>query len=65
MSDVRKSNFKSVLKSVIPVKPVLNTGQTGWTYQRASSVHQTCPVPLLAFRDVYQTCLINNMTIEI
>jgi hypothetical protein len=28
MSDVRKPNSKSVLKSVIPVRPVLNTGQT-------------------------------------
>jgi hypothetical protein len=26
MSDVRKPNFKSVLKSAIPIIPVLNTG---------------------------------------
>jgi hypothetical protein len=39
MSDVRKPNFKSVLKSVTPVRPVLNTDQTGWTYPRA------CPAP--------------------
>jgi len=36
MSDVRKPNSKSVLKSVLPVRPVLHTGQTGWTYPRAS-----------------------------
>jgi hypothetical protein len=35
MSDVRKLNSKSVLKSVTQVRPVLNTGQTGWTYPRA------------------------------
>jgi hypothetical protein len=29
MSDVRKPNFMSVLKSIIPVRLVLNTGQTG------------------------------------
>jgi hypothetical protein len=46
MSDVRKPNSKSVLKSVIPV---LNTGQTGWIYPIAS------PVPLPASRAVYQT----------
>jgi hypothetical protein len=39
MSDVRKLNSKSVLKSVILVRPVLNTSQTGWTYPRASLVH--------------------------
>jgi hypothetical protein len=33
MSDVRKPNSKSVLKSVIPVRPVLNTGQTGVEHQ--------------------------------
>jgi hypothetical protein len=32
MSDVRKPNSKSVLKSVTPIRQVLNTGQTGWTY---------------------------------
>jgi hypothetical protein len=36
MNDIRKSNSKSVLKSVIPVRPVLKTVQTGLTYQRAS-----------------------------
>jgi hypothetical protein len=35
MSDVRKPNSKSVLKSVTPIRPILNTGQTDWTYQRA------------------------------
>jgi hypothetical protein len=39
MSDVRKPNSKSVLKSVTPVRPVLNTDQIGWTYPRA------CPAP--------------------
>jgi hypothetical protein len=56
LSDVRKPNSKSVLKSVIPVKPVLNTGQTGWTYPRASLVYQTCLVPLLASRAICWTC---------
>jgi hypothetical protein len=50
MSDVRKPNSKSVLKSVIPVRPVLNISQTDWTYPRASRVHRTCPVPLPASR---------------
>jgi hypothetical protein len=45
MNDVRKPNFKSMLKSVIPVRPVLNTGQTGWTYPRASPVYRTCLIP--------------------
>jgi hypothetical protein len=58
MSDVRKQNSNSVLKSVIPVRAVWNTGQTGWTYPRASSVHQTCPVPLPASRVVYRTCTV-------
>jgi hypothetical protein len=31
-SDERKPNSKSVLKSLLPVRPVLHTGQTGWTY---------------------------------
>jgi hypothetical protein len=63
MSDVRKSNSKSMLKSVIPV---LNTGQVGWTYPRANLV------PLSASRAVCQTCSIldktspvNNMTVRI
>jgi hypothetical protein len=34
MSDVRKPNYKSVLKSVTPIRPVLNIGQTDWTYPR-------------------------------
>jgi hypothetical protein len=50
MSDVRKPNSKSVLKSVILVRPVLHIGQTGLTYSRVS------PVPLLASKAVYQTC---------
>jgi hypothetical protein len=58
MSDVRKPNSKSVLKSIILVRPVLNTGQTGWTYPRANLVHQTCPVPLPAFRAICWTCLV-------
>jgi hypothetical protein len=72
MSDVKKSNFKSVLKSIIPVRPVLNTGQTGSTYPRASPVHQTCLIHLLASRAIYWTCPVldytspvNNMTIKI
>jgi hypothetical protein len=56
MSDIRKQNSKSVLKSVIPVRLVLNTDQTSWTYPRASPVHRTCPVPLLASRAVCRTC---------
>jgi hypothetical protein len=56
MSDVRKPNSKSVLKSIIPVIPVLHTGQTSLTYPRASPVHQTCLVPLLASRAVCWTC---------
>jgi hypothetical protein len=56
MSDVSKSNSMSVLKSVIPVRLVLTTGQTDWTYPRASPVHQTCPVHLLASRAIYRSC---------
>jgi hypothetical protein len=58
MSDVRKPNSKSVLKSVIPVRPVLHTSQTGLTHPRASLVHQTYPVPLLASRAVCLICLV-------
>jgi hypothetical protein len=72
MSDVKKPNFNSVLKSIIPIRPVLNTGQTDWTYSRASLIHRTCPVPLPASRVVCQTCPVlnytspvNNMTVEI
>jgi hypothetical protein len=36
MSDVSKPNSKSVLKFVIPVRLVMNTGQTDWTHPRAS-----------------------------
>jgi hypothetical protein len=71
-SDVRKPNSKSVLKSVLPIRLVLHTGQTDWTCPRLSLVHQTCPIPLLDSRDVYrtgpaldQTSLVNNMTIGI
>jgi hypothetical protein len=39
MSDVRKPNSKSVLKSVIPVRLVLNTNQTGWTYPEPFARH--------------------------
>jgi hypothetical protein len=52
MSDVRKPNSKSVLKSVILGRPVLHAGQTGLTYPRAS------PVPLLASRAICWTCLV-------
>jgi hypothetical protein len=57
------------------------TGQTDWTYPRASPVHHTCPVPLPGSRatpvhhtcpvplpgsrDIYQTCPMNNMTVGI
>jgi hypothetical protein len=58
MSDIRKPNFKSVLKSVIPVRPVLHTGQIGLTYPRASLVHWTCLVPLPASRAICRICLI-------
>jgi hypothetical protein len=53
MSDVRKPNFKSVLKSVIPVRLILNTGHINWTYPRASPVHQTFHISLTDF----QRCL--------
>jgi hypothetical protein len=56
MSDVKKPNSKSVLKSAIPVGPVLHTGQTGLTYPRASLVHRTYLIPLLASRAICQTC---------
>jgi hypothetical protein len=71
-SDLKKPNFKSVLKSVLLVRPILHTGQTGWMCPRASLVHWTCPVPLSDSRDVYRACpvldqtsLVNNMTIGI
>jgi hypothetical protein len=69
---IRKPNSKSVLKYVLHVRPILHTGQIGWTYPRASSVHWTCPVPLPDSRDIYWTCpildqlsLMNNMTVGI
>jgi hypothetical protein len=43
-SDERKPNSKSVLKSILPVRPVLHTGQTGCTCFRTSPVHQTWAV---------------------
>jgi hypothetical protein len=55
-SDVRKPNSKSVLNSVLSVKPVLHTDQTGWTYPIASLVHWTCPIPLPDSRDIFRTC---------
>jgi hypothetical protein len=65
-SDERKPNFKSVLKSILPVRPVLHTGQTGCTCSKIS------PVPLSDSRDVFrtclvldQTCLVNYMTVGI
>jgi hypothetical protein len=60
-SDERKPKFQCVLKSLLPVRPVLHTG---WTDSRISPVHQTCPVPYLGSREVLrhvqplaQTCL--------
>jgi hypothetical protein len=47
ISDVRKPNSKSVLKSVTPVKPIFNTGPTGWTYPRA------CLAPLVGFQRLW------------
>jgi hypothetical protein len=47
MSDVRKPNSKSVLKSVTPVRPIFNTGPTGWTYPRA------CLAPLVGFQRLW------------
>jgi hypothetical protein len=38
-SNERKPNSKSVLKSLLPVRPVLDTGHTSWAYSRASPVH--------------------------
>jgi hypothetical protein len=71
-SDVRKPNSKNVLKSTLPVQPILHIGQTSWTYLRVSLVHRTCLVPLPDSRDVYRTCpildktsLVNNMTVGI
>jgi hypothetical protein len=71
-SDVRKSNSKSVLNSVLPIRLVLHTGQTGWTYPKAGLVHLTCPVSLPVSRDVFrtcpvldQTCPVNYMTVGI
>jgi hypothetical protein len=46
MSDVRKPNSKSVLKSITQVRLVLNIGQTDWTYPRA------CP-PLAGFQRLW------------
>jgi hypothetical protein len=64
-SDVRKPNSKRVLKSILPIRPVLHTGQTSLTCLRASLIHRTCSIPLPNYRDIYRTCLVNNMTIEI
>jgi hypothetical protein len=65
-SDERKPNSKSVLKSILPVRPVLHTGQTDCTCSRTS------PVPLSNSGDVFQTCpvldqtsLVNYMTVGI
>jgi hypothetical protein len=56
-SDERKPKFQSVLKSLLPVRLVSHTDQTGWTYSRISLVHQTCPVPYLGSRELSRTCL--------
>jgi hypothetical protein len=56
MNDVRKSNSNGVLKSIIPVSPILNTGQIGLTYPRASPVHRICLVYLPASKAIYRTC---------
>jgi hypothetical protein len=61
-SDKRKPKFQSVLRSLLPVKPVLHTGQISWTYYRASPVHRTCPVPSPSFREVFWICLILDQT---
>jgi hypothetical protein len=63
--DERKSSSKSILKSILPVRPVLHISQTGLTCPRARPDHQTCPVPLPDSRGVFQTCLMNNMTVGI
>jgi hypothetical protein len=57
-SEERKQNPKSLLKSFLLVRPVLLTGQTGWTYSRGSQVHQTCLVPLPGSSDLFRTCLV-------
>jgi hypothetical protein len=56
ISDVRKLNSKSVLKSVIPV---LNTGQTSLTYPRASPLDLSGP--FIGF----QSCLPDMSGIEL
>jgi hypothetical protein len=61
-SDERKPNSNSVLKSLLPVRPVLDTGHTSWAYSRASLVHQTCSVPSPDSREVFQTCLVLDQT---
>jgi hypothetical protein len=52
-SDERKPKFQSVLKSLLPVRQVLHTSQTGWTYSRASLVHRTCSVHSPVSREVF------------
>jgi hypothetical protein len=51
-----------MLKSVIPVRPILHTGQTGLTYPRASPVHRTYLIPLPASKAVCQTCPVLDST---
>jgi hypothetical protein len=71
-SDERKPKFQSMLKSLLPVRPVLHTSHTSWTYSRVGLVNRTCLVPSLDSREVFQicpvcdqTCLVNNMTVVI
>jgi hypothetical protein len=50
VSDVRKPNSKSVLKSIIPIRSVLNNGQTGLTYPRAKSSPPDLSDPFTGFQ---------------
>jgi hypothetical protein len=54
--DERKPKFQSVLKSLLPVRPVSHISQTSWTYSRISLVHQTYPVPYPGSTEVFWTC---------
>jgi hypothetical protein len=61
-SNERESKFQSVLKSLLSVRPVLQTDQTGWTYSRTSPVHRTCLVPSPTSKEVFWTCPVLNQT---
>jgi hypothetical protein len=56
MSDERKPKFQCGINSFLPVRPVLHTGQTGWTYYRISPVHQTYLIPYLGSIEVSLIC---------